>query len=143
VTPLDLACMHGLPPRRCTDCRPANPGANARPVGYLTLDQSARHTCEPPDHHGRDISRRPLGRIGTAWRCHCGHLWVIREYPPPTHGQVAADRRYWAPAGWLLRWRYRHARTADPAEVGALPPRLPGPPPRGPSGVSRSKEGER
>jgi len=96
---------------------------DGRPRGYLVVDCPARHRCALPDR----------GRVGTAWRCGCGRLWIVWDPPMPTRGQVRADPSVWIRAGWLTRWRYRNARTATPSEVGARSSR----PPTGPSGLSR------
>lgn len=103
------------------------------PSGYLTVDRPAKHRCPLPDR----------GRAGTAWRCDCGRLWIVRTPPLPERGQVRADPGVWVSAGPLTRWRYRHAREATPSEVGARPTGPPLRPPRGESGVSLGPGGTR
>lgn len=99
-----------------------------RAIGYLAppARRRARHQCAPPIHgigpttrDGRHAMTVPDAPIGTVWRCDCGRLWVVAEIPPPRPGagQYPADPRYWTRAGWITRWRYRHAGPAAGPEM--------------------------
>lgn len=82
-----------------------------RPTGYLQTP--VRHRCAPPLASAAPpagaVWLTPAAPVATVWRCPCGRLWIVTEDPAPTRSQVIADRRRWARARLLTRWRYRHA----------------------------------
>jgi hypothetical protein len=116
-------------------------------TGYLTPPPArrTRHRCAPPTRDigpvcgGEHAMTIPAARIGTVWRCDCGRLWQVAEVPIPTSGQVIArDRGTWLLAGWVTRWRYRHARPIDTPEMTEAVE--PSPPPAQPKPATRPGE---
>jgi hypothetical protein len=124
-----------------------------RPTGFLQPPaRRERHRCAPPvTGWGSAPGSLPDAPTGAAWRCPCGRLWAVTDGPGPHRGHECPLLRHldpvelgrgrcgcptWRRAGWLTRWRYRHAASAETARWEAEK-RAPGSPPEGKPPVLR------